>query len=947
MSPYVRDSKTATNTSIKTLLAKSPIKNRIGLDMSIIIVKAMRNKNATNIHSLFHSDPLVPIPDLTEKVIQEVQQFATTKQQIVNEKGKSETVELKAFDKIFCVFDGATHPLKERHAHQVRYSRSGEKRDRLEEIYNTKKEFTSKFDEDQVLKEVRNLRCELMHLRADILHDILEALKKKFGNQVIIIGAPFEADHQLAALFHLNIIDYVFSDDSDIICCGADLITNVQKNGKCWFISFQDLLSKRLPCKFGTKAKKWSHEMLRFACSFLGNDFLKRASGNGPGHVKEFIDAISEGEHGGLKSYEYIYNFILNNALVPTKKSKSSEIWFSAQYRRSHLKLWLETQEMFLHGPVFFPESCSSTVPIREAILNQEVRISLGSMTAGRSNGFTWSIDTSKSSALERELGRERLLGFSPDETLRDQLGMRQELDGIGSYDSVTLSPTYKNCFFFINNIWSKKGLDIKPLPIPTDNAGNQVFHVAILNFDHIPPIYFSFQQLSFWLANRQIKTPTDKNEAVKLATVIHENLGDMNPIPRVLMRGKGGYIEPELLQPKESIENIKWLEGNDLLKVLKSPSFCTLNENFFTSFFGKRNGSRLRAQKHVEGGSFDLKMVKCTWDLRHKLSNGEHENLLVITSACAPSQKLKEGNKEAFYTVRLAIQLDANKNFVSIHKHPITHCSCPNGCIACSHIAATLLLCHALRVYDTVGEEGESVSLNFDQIYKLFPQPVNEVLAVPIPVTEAFALRGTLTKDKTRHQRRKHKKKGNKKKKKNKIGKEGAADEESENHNENEENIDMINECDFADELEEFARVGRYVAIDGIVDSSVIPPYSIVGNIEEWVKSIKVGRNLNGRLVMSAEHSRTEVHNLSQLKESKMFKATQLVVMERFEKKMRALYKSRNEIGNTNTPVIFSMLNATQTKRAQLKTELKEEIKMVDLQSCLTIRNNNNDNEE
>ena len=75
---------------------------------------------------------------------------------------------------------------------------------------------------------------------------------------------------------------------------------------------------------------------------------------------------------------------------------------------------------MFAHGPVYWPESCTpSTVHVREAILSGEVTISLGSMTAGTCNGFAWSIDLGQSSALERELNQELLIGFSPEETLR------------------------------------------------------------------------------------------------------------------------------------------------------------------------------------------------------------------------------------------------------------------------------------------------------------------------------------------------------------------------------------------------------------------------------------------------------------------------------------------------------------------------------------------------
>ena len=199
MSPYVRDGKTATNTSIQTLLQNFPTKNRIGLDMSIIIVKSMRNKNATNIHNLYHSDPKVQLPDLTDKVIQEVEQFSSFKQQIVDEKGKATIKQVKAFDKIFCVFDGASHPLKELHAIAIRYSSLPEKKQRLEEIYRTKKKFESKLEENKILEEVKQLRVELMSFRPDILHDILKALREKFGSCDTISSFNFSSSACLTA----------------------------------------------------------------------------------------------------------------------------------------------------------------------------------------------------------------------------------------------------------------------------------------------------------------------------------------------------------------------------------------------------------------------------------------------------------------------------------------------------------------------------------------------------------------------------------------------------------------------------------------------------------------------------------------------------------------------------------------------------------------------------
>ena len=100
-----------------------------------------------------------------------------------------------------------------------------------------------------------------------------------------------------------------------------------------------------------------------------------------------------------------------------------------------------------------------------------------------------------------------------------------------------------------------------------------------------------------------------------------------------------------------------------------------------------------------------------------------------------------------------------------------------------------------------------------------------------------------------------------------------------------------------------------------------------------------------NGRSMMSAEKSQAEASKLRQLKDSKLYRATQLVVMNRLEKKMRALYESRNELErDDNKPAIFSILAATQTKRKQLEIELKDELDRVNLQKCVSIDDKSED---
>ena len=146
MSPYVRDDQMKTNTSIHDLLKDSPSKNRIGLDMSIIIVSSLWSQRLTTIHNLFHSDPKVPIPQLSEKVVNQVGQFITTERTVTDQNGKQKKVKEDAFTKVFCVFDGAAHSHKMRHAHQSCYSHREDQKRQLQEIY-TVSSYLTKIEE--------------------------------------------------------------------------------------------------------------------------------------------------------------------------------------------------------------------------------------------------------------------------------------------------------------------------------------------------------------------------------------------------------------------------------------------------------------------------------------------------------------------------------------------------------------------------------------------------------------------------------------------------------------------------------------------------------------------------------------------------------------------------------------------------------------------------------
>ena len=116
------------------------------------------------------------------------------------------------------------------------------------------------------------------------------------------------------------------------------------------------------------------------------------------------------------------------------------------------------------------------------------------------------------------------------------------------------------------------------------------------------------------------------------------------DPIPKEMMRGKFQYVSPEVIklkiQSNAYTNNSHWKIGDDLIELLRNCDW-TFTEQRFTEAFGKRNGMRLRALQHIEGGSYNLLHIKASCNFQNLFS--PEMRILVIVGSCAPSYKLKE----------------------------------------------------------------------------------------------------------------------------------------------------------------------------------------------------------------------------------------------------------------------------------------------------------------
>ena len=141
---------------------------------------------------------------------------------------------------------------------------------------------------------------------------------------------------------------------------------------------------------------------------------------------------------------------------------------------------------------------------------------------------------------------------------------------------------------------WAKTGKEFKPLVPPVDSEGRELYFGSIIDFEKIPVYYHSSDTLKFYLDTRQVRSLPTVAEVRKTVNMIWKSHGcQLQPIPKILMRGVSGWIKEEIFCMCEKVEKITWLkEDGILLSFLKS--FPELTEEMFSTIVLKRNGTRL-----------------------------------------------------------------------------------------------------------------------------------------------------------------------------------------------------------------------------------------------------------------------------------------------------------------------------------------------------------------
>jgi hypothetical protein len=487
-------------------------------------------------------------------------------------------------------------------------------------------------------------------------------------------------------------------------------------------------------------------------------------------------------------------------------------------------------------------------------------------------------------------------VGFNPLEDLLDKLSMRPEHCSLNDASSRTIQQIlFKKCFDM--EIWSKNGKELAPLPEPM-HLGKKVYHGSIIHFDKIPIIYHSAGTLRFYLDSRQIKAPSSLNDLRRLTRAVWEKLGSkLSPIPRILMRGSSGWISEEALVKADDTLHVTWLKGDELIECL-TKRLSPFTESEFTVMFGKRNGSRKRLLKHVQGGSYNLSQLSVTLDMVHKTE--KDDRLIVFESGCAPSMRLKNDNKDAFHNFRLCFYLDNDGNIKGLAPSPMTKCGCPNGCIVCSHLGGQIAMLHCLVKYCSNYLETNNMKISFEALSKRFPQPVHKVLKNPITVKSIYPPLQCDDQE-AKQQWRKINKKINKERANSKSSTstsiptassvsaslESESIDGNQNHKSNEHN-----------ELEEYA---HEIAIEGIPDTSTTETIQVIEQLDGWVKALEDGRDCTGQEIKSVEKILEKTAQIAKVRNSNLWKGTQIVRMKRLAEVLNRQTTRNAKFNSTN----------------------------------------------
>lgn len=247
------------------------LKGKIGVDASAWFHRSIHTSHGS---AVFDIDPKVPLFDAFSAFMSTLQSVLSTRENGVED--------------VILFLDGRSHPLKKANEGKRREELVKDALNRLRLIYEHGDVYGN-------YNDVKKLRKTIATRREDFTTMVVDECKK-IG--VKIFCAPFEADWQLIEAQKSSFIDFILSDDGDLLVIGGDhIITDVNyTTGECCFYEKKVIMQRK---SMGSGSYV---DHLPVLSNLLGNDYIDRLDGNGPATVRkwmsQFIKAKDDIERG-------------------------------------------------------------------------------------------------------------------------------------------------------------------------------------------------------------------------------------------------------------------------------------------------------------------------------------------------------------------------------------------------------------------------------------------------------------------------------------------------------------------------------------------------------------------------------------------------------------------------------------------------------------------------
>ena len=156
-------------------------------------------------------------------------------------------------------------------------SKYGARHDEIAEIKN---------DDDEDPDQLAQYKKYSAEITRENYYMFLDFLKHK---NVEFIVAPYEADSQLAYMYHTKEIDYILSEDSDLVAYGCTkIIRCLKKDGSCKMLNWD-----KKPPKSNASLRSFmelSEENRTKCCILAGCDYLSNIKGLGFGSIVKIFE---------------------------------------------------------------------------------------------------------------------------------------------------------------------------------------------------------------------------------------------------------------------------------------------------------------------------------------------------------------------------------------------------------------------------------------------------------------------------------------------------------------------------------------------------------------------------------------------------------------------------------------------------------------------------------